>query len=85
MGSRNRFNNPNKKNKEKEVTKEVTKEGYDDVIAFKPQAGVVSSGNSKALRYPKERQISDNTDYVSLDSFITNLPLVQEEKKMQRV
>lgn len=48
---------------------EEQKAKYDDVIAFKPQAGVVSSGNTKALRYPKDRQISDNTDYVSFRFF----------------
>lgn len=54
---------------QQEANRKLAEKEGTAVIAFKPQAGVVSSGNTKALRYPRDRQISDNTDYVSFRFF----------------
>ena len=63
-------------------TATVTKNGrkYDTLVAAKPRLGTTIGDKTNTVRYPSKAEISDHTDYVSMDFFNYQPPFGKGEK-----
>ena len=68
MGSRNRFKNKNKNKNNKENTQNQTT-GFVNLGAAKPRRGTTVSTKGSTVRYPSAYDITQDTDYVSVDFY----------------